>query len=45
MDVSVFFVSVKYGKIPDEERDALLPGVDFSLPEDTDTVMLDWPPD
>jgi len=32
--VSVFFVSVKYGKIPDEERADVLPGVDFSLPED-----------
>ena len=34
MDVSVFFVSVKYGKIPDEERADVLPGVDFFLPAD-----------
>ena len=32
--VAVFFVAVKYGKIPDEERDAVLPGVDFSLADD-----------
>ena len=29
-----FFVDVKYGKIPDEEREAHLPRVDFSLPGD-----------
>ena len=30
----VFFVTVKYGKIPDEERQELLPKVDFTLPAD-----------
>ena len=30
----VFFVFVKYGKIPDEEQAALLPEVDFTLPSD-----------
>ena len=29
-----FFVDVKYGKIPDEDREAQLPRIDFSLPED-----------
>ncbi len=32
--VPVFFVAVKYGKIPDEDQVDLLPGVDFSLPPD-----------
>ena len=34
MVVEVFFVGVKYGKIPEEEWDEVLPGVDFSLPPD-----------
>ena len=39
MPIAVFFAPVKYGKVPDEERDMVLPGVDFSLPEDhADTV-------
>jgi len=29
-----FFAPVKYGKIPEEEQAALLPGVDFTLPVD-----------
>lgn len=29
-----FFADVKYGKIPEEEQDALLPGVNFDLPPD-----------
>lgn len=38
--IAVFFVVVKYGKIPDEERQELLPKVDFTLPADhPDTVM------
>jgi len=31
---AIFFVAVKYGKIPEEDEVALLPSVDFSLPED-----------
>ena len=31
---ALFFVAVKYGKIPEDEQDALLPGIDFSLPPD-----------
>ena len=36
MAVPVFFVTVKYGKIPEEDQAELLPEVDFSLPSDHD---------
>ena len=44
MPVAVFFAPVKYGKVPDEERDMVLPGVDFSLPEDHADTGRDWLP-